>query len=243
MTIRVIVNGAQGKMGVLACTTIKAHPDFELVAELTKNNNLGKEIRHTNAQIVIDLTRADVVYANTLEIIEQGAHPVIGTSGLTPEQINTLTTLCKRRALGGIIAPNFSIGAVLMTHFSAQAARFFNNVEIVETHHPKKYDSPSGTAIQTAEKIAQNWTTSEHHEHRELIPGVRGGRHQTIPIHSLRLDGVIAKQDVIFGNLGETLTITHNCTDRVSFMAGILLCCQKVVDMNSLVYGLENFIL
>lgn len=240
MSIRVIVNGAKGKMGSLACETLNNHSEFELVAQLTKQDNLGQAIEKTKAQVVVDLTRADTVYENSLTIIQHGAHPVIGTSGLVPEQIKKLSNECESKSLGGIIVPNFSIGAVLMMHFAAKAAEYLSEVEIIETHHQQKLDAPSGTALKTAELIAaarkkpKNILTL-----KELLPGARGGLHHDVTIHSLRLPGVLARQEVIFGSLGETLSITHDSNDRHCFMPGVVLACQKVVQLNTLVYGLE----
>ncbi|WED42715.1 4-hydroxy-tetrahydrodipicolinate reductase [Legionella cardiaca] len=243
MAIRVIVNGARGKMGILACETIRKNPDFELVGELTHHDNLRQAIAERDAAIVIDLTRADCVYENSLTIIESGAHPVIGTSGLIAEQIQTLKNHCDKKRLGGIIVPNFSISAVLMMRFAAEAARLLPHVEIVETHHQQKFDAPSGTAMKTAEMIAAaRLNDSPAAKGHELIEGARGGSHYGINIHSLRLPGVVARQDVIFGSSGETLTITHNSIDRVSFMPGVVLACQKVQQLDSLYYGLEHLL-
>lgn len=243
MHTRVIVNGAGGKMGALACQTLNSHQEFELVAQLGKEDNLAQAIKDTKAQIVVDLTRADCVYQNSLTIINHNAHPIIGTSGLLPDQIKELTTLCTSRALGGIIAPNFSISAVLMMIFSAKAAEYFSEVEIIETHHQQKLDAPSGTALKTAELIAAARRNPRNKLNlKELIPGVRGGSHYDVNIHSLRLPGIIARQQVIFGNTGETLTITDDCNDRRSFMPGIILSCQKVLGLTTLIYGLEHLL-
>lgn len=240
MTIRIIVNGAQGKMGLLACETLASHPDFELVAQLNREHNLTAAIKETQAQIVIDLTRADCVYNNSLAIIEQGVRPVIGTTGLLPDQIQVLQQRCEAQKLGGLIVPNFSIGAILMMHFSALASQFFSEVEIIESHHQNKQDAPSGTAIKTAEMIA---AARRGHKNQldihQLLPGARGALHQDVPIHSVRLPGVLARQQVEFGNQGETLSITHNTIDRACFKPGILLACQRVMHLHSLHYGLE----
>ncbi|HVT62734.1 MAG TPA: 4-hydroxy-tetrahydrodipicolinate reductase [Legionellaceae bacterium] len=243
MTKTVIVNGASGKMGHLACQTIADHPDFELIAALGRHDNLGDTIRKTKAQIVIDLTRADCVYTNALTIIHHHAHPVIGTSGLTEEQIQDLRQQCQQQQWGGIIVPNFSLGAILMMHFAATAARFLTDVEIVETHHPQKIDAPSGTAIKTADMIAKTRVHAKPKlENKISLPGARGANCHEIPIHSLRLPGVLAKQSVIFGNTGETLTITHESIDRSSFMPGLILACQRVSELNTLYYGLDQLI-
>lgn len=241
MLTRVIVNGAKGKMGSLACDTLNNHSEFELVAQLTKQDNLGQAIKDTKAQIVVDLTRADCVYDNSLTIIQHGAHPVIGASGLVAEQIKELTAACDARRLGGIIVPNFSIGAVLMMIFSEKAAEYLSEVEIIEMHHQQKLDAPSGTALKTAEMIAEARKNPKNKlDLKELIPGARGSSHHDINIHSLRLPGVLARQEVLFGNLGETLSITHNSMDRKCFMPGVVLACQKVRGLTTLMYGLEH---
>lgn len=243
MKSRVIVNGARGKMGNLACETISKHNDFELVAGLTRDDDLQSAIIATKAQIVIELTRADCVYDNSLVIIKNNAHPVIGASGLLPQQIKTLQTMCAEQRLGGIIVPNFSIAAVLMMRFAAEAARFLPEVEIIEAHHQQKLDAPSGTAMKTAEMIAEARSCKKNDlALKELIPGARGGSYQDVNIHSLRLPGVLARQDVIFGNSGETLSITHNSIDRSCFMPGVLLSCKRVQQLNTLYYGLENLL-
>ncbi len=241
MLTRVIVNGAHGKMGSLACDTLSKNPEFELVAQLGKEDNLAQAIAATKAEIVVDLTRADCVYQNSLTIIQQGARPVIGTSGLLPEQIKTLSEQCETQHQGGIIVPNFSISAVLMMMFAAKAAEYFSEVEIVETHHQQKLDAPSGTALKTAEMIAAaRKTTKNKLNLKELIPGARGGTHCDINIHSLRLPGVLARQQVIFGNSGETLSIIDDSIDRNCFMPGLVIACQKVLELDNLVYGLEH---
>ncbi len=241
MSNNVIVNGASGKMGTHACKAINEHNDFQLVASLGRTDNLLTAIAETKANIVIDLTRADCVYDNCLTIINQGAHPVIGTSGLSFEQITTLQQLCNEKKLGGIIVPNFSISAVLMMRFAADAARLMPEVEIIEAHHPQKLDAPSGTAMKTAELIAAARIMPKAHlDLKELLPGARGGIHGDINIHSIRLPGVLARQQVIFGNLGETLTITHDTIDRSSFMPGLILACKRVQQLDALYYGLEH---
>lgn len=243
MRTRVIVNGANGKMGSLACETLDKHEDFELVGKLTRQNNLDTIIKDTQAQIVVDLTRADCVYQNTKTIILAGARPVIGTSGLIESEIRELTELCFNDKIGGIIVPNFSIGAILMMAFAEKASQYYSEVEIIEAHHQQKLDAPSGTALKTAEMIALN---RKHPKNKlglkELTPGARGGQLHDINVHSIRLPGILARQEVLFGSLGETLSITHNSIDRQCFMPGIVLACQKVLDLNTLVYGLEHLI-
>lgn len=240
MSIRVIVNGAQGKMGSLACNTLENHSEFTLVGQLSRNDNLEEAIKEAQADVVVDLTRADCVYENSLSIIQAGARPVIGSSGLIPSQIDELIKQCTAKNLGGIIAPNFSIGAVLMMIFAKKASEYFPEVEIIESHHQQKLDAPSGTALKTASMIASaRKALKKELELKELIPGSRGGYCEQINIHSIRLPGILARQEVLFGSQGETLSITHNSIDRNCFMPGVILACQKVIHLTELVYGLE----
>ena len=243
MTVQVLVNGAQGRMGVEAVKAITNDNELSLVGTAGRNDDLGALIEQLKPNVVVDLTNADVVYANTKTIIEHGAHPVIGSSGLTPAQIQELEATCKANKLGGIIVPNFSIGAVLMMQLSQQAAKYFSYVEIIEQHHEKKLDSPSGTAAKTASMISEARKSIPDMSHeKELQAGARGATVNAIPIHSVRLPGLVAKQQVIFGGLSETLTIEHNSQHRESFMPGLLMACKKVVSLNSLVYGLDKIL-
>ncbi|WP_367607477.1 4-hydroxy-tetrahydrodipicolinate reductase [Legionella sp. W05-934-2] len=242
--IRIIVNGANGKMGALACETLANDSQFDLVAQAGRQDNLGQLINAHQADVVLDLTRADCAWDNAQIIIQQGARPVIGTSGLTDEQINQLKKQCQALNLGALIVPNFSLGAVLMMHFAKLAAAHFSEVEIIEAHHQQKLDAPSGTAIKTAEMIAIARKVNPNQlDLKELVPGARGGLSHQIPIHSLRLPGIIARQTVEFGGVGETLTITHNSIDRQCFMPGVILACQSVMNLDGLMYGLESILL
>lgn len=243
MAIRVIVNGAKGKMGTIACTTLSTNLEFELVGQLSKNDNLAQTINETKADVVLELTRADCVFENSLTIINSGCRPVIGTTGLLDNQIEELTALCAKNQIGGMIVPNFSIGAVLMMLFAEQASSFLSEVEIIESHHQQKLDAPSGTALKTAQMIAAARKNNKNELRlKELIANARGANFESINIHSVRLPGVLARQEVIFGNLGETLSITHNSIDRACFMPGIVLACKEVMNLNSMVYGLEHFL-
>lgn len=240
---RVLVNGAKGKMGKLASETLRRHPDFEVVAELSREDTLAEAIRDTRPAVVVDLTSAESVYANALTIIQNGVHPVIGTSGLLDKDIQHLKQRCEESNLGAIIVPNFSIAAVLMMHFASLASPWFPETEIIETHHQNKLDAPSGTAVKTAEMIAAARKNPKNTlPLKELIPGVRGGKIQDINIHSLRLPGVLARQEVIFGGSGETLSLKHDSIDRESFMPGLVLACQKAPMLDGLYYGLEHLL-
>lgn len=243
MTIRILVNGALGKMGQTVVNMVQNEKNFELVGTADKDDNLADKIKKTKAQVVIDFTHPSAGFQNAKTILENGAYPVIGTTGFTQEQVKELQKLAKQKTIGGIIAPNFSIGAVLMMQYSKDAAKHFSNVEIIELHHDAKADSPSGTAIKTAEMIAAVKTkTSAKVEDKATIAGARGAKHQDIHIHAVRLPGIVANQEVIFGGLGETLKICHTTINREAFMPGVKIACQKVMQLNELAYGLEQIL-
>ena len=223
--MRIIVNGANGKMGQAAVQAIEGTADLTLVAATSRQDDLSATIAQTNANIVVDLTVAGAAFDNATRIIAANAHPVIGTSGLLADEIATLQTQCQEKNLGGIIVPNFSLGAVLMMRYAADAARYLKHAEIIELHHDQKKDAPSGTARRTAELMQ---AASESNK--------------APPIHSVRLPGLVAHQEVIFGDVGETLTLRHDSNDRACFMPGLLLACRNVVALKELVVGLEQLL-
>lgn len=245
--IRVLVNGAQGKMGSMAARFIADDQALTLVGETDRSDDLARSIQDTQADVVVDLTTASAGYNNFLTIVKAGAHPVVGTSGFTREHIATLQETCHRAQRGALIAPNFALGAVLMMRFAREAARFMTDVEIIESHHPQKADSPSGTAIRTAEDIAAArgevaLATDHHRPSEELVSGVRGGRVQGVPIHSMRLLGILAQQRVTFGMTGQTLVLEHTSISRESFMDGICLACRRIVGTRILFDGLDSLL-
>ena len=244
MPIAVLINGAFGRMGQMTVKAISEHPAFKLVGQTGREYHLKKAIQDSKAQVVIDFTSPDAVYKNTLTIIETGAHPVIGTTGLTREQISALQNQALQLKLGGIIAPNFSLGAVLMVKYAKEIARYLNHVEIIEMHHDDKADSPSGTAIRSAEMMASvsNKLNQPEKPSKETIPGARGASYQGIPIHAIRLPGLLAHEQIIFGNTGETLTLRHDAIDRQCFMPGVCFACEKVLTLDKLIYGLEEIL-
>jgi len=246
MTIKILVNGARGKMGQETVKAVQQTEGLELVGETGRSDDLTAMIKTTQADVVVDFTTAAAAFTNTCTIIAAGARPVIGSSGLVAEQMAELAQRCKEKKLGGIIAPNFSLGGVLMMRYASDCARYFPDVEIIEQHHANKADAPSGTALRTAELIAAAKELAEVSAvpdiSHEKFPGVRGGRYQNIPIHSVRLPGLLAHQEVIFGGVGETLTIRHDSFNRISFMPGVCLACHKVMELDHLVVGLEHII-
>lgn len=244
MAIKVLINGAGGRMGQAAVDTISKESDLELVGQAHRGDDLMAMIKASRAEVVLDLTAASAVYENVTTIIAANAHPVIGTSGLMPQQVKELQQRCAEKQLGGIIAPNFSIGAVLMMRFAQMAAPYFSQVEIIEMHHTGKEDAPSGTAIKTAEMIAsaREKAAAPKSSVREIIPGSRGALVNNVPIHALRIPGVVATQEVIFGGQGETLSIKDAAINRDAYMPGICFACRKVVSLKELIYGLDQLL-
>ncbi len=245
MSIKVIVNGAKGKMGRQTAAAVREDPELELVGESDLGDDLTALIAQSGAQVVVDFTHPDSAYDNAEAIIAAGAHPVIGTTGFKPEQIAALQAICAEKKLGGLIAPNFAIGAVLMMRFAAEAALHLPHVEIIELHHDGKAEAPSGTAIKTAEQIVavRPQAPPPKVQSRELEPGARGtGDAYGVPIHSVRLPGHVAHQEVVLGGLGESLRIRHDSISRESFMPGVLLAVKKVARIQELVYGLEKIL-
>ena len=239
--IKVIVNGAKGRMGSEAIKAINNDADLQLVAQCDFGDDLSLLIKESSAQVVVDLTAASAGFNNTQTILNAGACPVIGTSGFQVEQVKELQALATQKQLGGLIAPNFSIGAVLMMKFAAQAAKYLPDVEIIEAHSPQKEESPSGTGIRTAELIAVARTkVAVKCSDKELIEGARGAQLHDVKLHSIRLPGIVAQQTVFFGGLSETLKIEHNSQHRESFMPGICLACKQVTKHKELFYGLEH---
>lgn len=244
MPINVLVNGAFGRMGQMTVKAVTDHPNLVVVGQTGREYDLKKSIQDSEAEVVIDFTHPNAVFNNAVTILEAGARPIIGTSGLTPEQIKTLKEKCLKLARGGIIAPNFSIGAVLMMKHAKEIAKFLPHVEIIEMHHPDKADSPSGTALRSAQLIAQDNAAINSHSAAglETLAGSRGAISHGIPIHAVRLPGLLAHQQILFGGLGETLTIRHDSLDRQCFMGGICFACEKVMTLDHLVYGLEELL-
>jgi 4-hydroxy-tetrahydrodipicolinate reductase len=244
MPTKVLINGAFGRMGQIATKAITEHPNLELVGQTGREYDLATSIKDSQAQVVVDFTHPSAVANNLTAIIEAGVHPVIGTTGLTVEQVKAFQEKCQQLKLGGIIAPNFSLGAVLMMKYAKDIAKYMPNVEIIEMHHENKADSPSGTALRSAEIIANANADINNNTKKsiETIPGARGANHRNIPIHAVRLPGFLAHEQIIFGNTGETLTLRHDSIDRLCFMPGVCLACERVVKLDKLIYGLEEIL-
>ena len=239
MTIRILINGAAGRMGQITVPAVQNDARFELVGTAVRGDDLAQKITQTSPNVVVDLTNPASVFENTRTIISAGVHPVVGTTGLLPEQITALQALAAKKSLGGIIAPNFSLGVILLMRFAAQAAQYFPYAEIIELHHDKKKDAPSGTALKTAQLLTQV-RANQRPPCEEIVAGARGANVNEVPIHSVRLPGLLAHEEVLFGSEGELLTLRHDAFNRSTYMPGLLLACEKVSGLNGLVYGLEH---
>ncbi|MEV6475221.1 4-hydroxy-tetrahydrodipicolinate reductase [Streptomyces sp. NPDC051657] len=244
--LRVAVLGAKGRIGSEAVRAIEAADDLELVAALGRGDQL-ETLADTGAQAVVELTTPASVMGNLDFCVRHGIHAVVGTTGWTDERLAQLNTLLDDSpGTGVLIAPNFSIGAVLTMRFAEQAARYFESVEVVELHHPNKVDAPSGTATRTAQLIAaaraKAGSAPQPDATATALDGARGADVDGVPVHAIRLRGLLAHQEVLLGGEGETLTIRHDSLHHSSFMPGILLGVRRVVTTPGLTFGLEHFL-
>jgi 4-hydroxy-tetrahydrodipicolinate reductase len=242
--IRVGVLGARGRVGTQVVKAVEATVDMEVVAMVDAGDRM-LEIADAGAEVVVDFTHPDVVMENLRFAVDQNIHVVVGTTGFTQQRLDTLKQwLEPKPELGVLIAPNFALGAVLAMRFAQQAARFYDSAEIIELHHNRKADAPSGTAGHTAKLIAQaraeagltpgsDATTAE-------LAGARGADVGGVRVHSVRLPGLVAHEEILFGAEGETLTIRHDSMDRSSFMPGVLLAVREILTRPGLTVGLEN---
>ncbi|GAA4779558.1 MULTISPECIES: 4-hydroxy-tetrahydrodipicolinate reductase [Streptomyces] len=244
--LRVAVLGARGRIGSEAVRAVEAAEDMELVGALGRGDRL-ESLVDAGAQVVVELTTPASVMGNLDFCVRHGIHAVVGTTGWTDERLGQLSTsLDASPETGVLIAPNFSIGAVLTMMFARQAARYFESAEVVELHHPNKADAPSGTAVRTARLIAEARTEAgcapQPDATLTALDGARGADVDGVPVHSVRLRGLLAHQEVLFGGEGETLTIRHDSLHHSSFMPGVLLGVRRVVSAPGLTVGLENFL-
>lgn len=243
MPLRVAVLGAQGRMGAEACRAVTAAPDLELVAAIDVDGTPADAVA-AGAQVVVDFTRPDVVMGSVAELIRSGLHVVVGTSGFDEARLAEVRGwLADAPGVGVVVAPNFALGAVLLTRFARQAAPLFESVEVVELHHPTKVDAPSGTAVRTAEEVAAARRAAGvgpgPDATTQSLPGARGASVDGVPVHAVRLRGLLAHQEVLLGNAGETLTIRHDSFDRASFMPGVLAAVRFAPSHPGLTVGLE----
>ena len=262
MVIRVVVNGALGRVGEQVARTVPTQPDMRLVGavELSTSqpcfpvadsaemipfsSDLGSLLERVNPDVVVDFTRASVALEACRVALPLGVNVVTGTTGLGEPELAEIGRLCELHGRCAIVAPNFSLGAVLLMHLAKVAARYFDNAEIIEMHHDKKLDAPSGTAMATARLIAEArgrpfvYPPTE----REVLPSVRGGEMNGVAIHSVRMPGIMAAQEVLFGGQGQTLSIRHDTTSRESYMPGVLMAVRESVARRGLVVGLDKIL-
>lgn len=239
--MRVAVLGAKGKVGATMVEAVGDAADLMLSAQVDAGDPLSL-LTDSGTQVVIDFTHPDVVMDNLKFLIDNGIHAVVGTTGFTAERLEQVRSwLAAKPGVGVLIAPNFAIGAVLCMHFATQAARWFESVEVVELHHPQKADAPSGTATRTAQLIAEARKDLPPNPDATStgLPGARGADVDGVPVHSVRLRGLVAHQEVLFGTMGETLTVRHDSIDRTSFVPGVLLAVRRVSEYPGLTIGIE----
>ena len=240
----VAVIGAGGRMGATVCRAVEEADDLELVGRFDVGDDLGDM---AGADVVVEFSVPDASPANVAHCVAQGVHVVVGTTGWSQDRLATLRDqVADHPDVGVLVAPNFAIGAVLMMAFAAKAARFYESVEVVELHHPDKVDAPSGTAARTADLIG----AAREDAGLAAVPdatthdpdGARGAQVHGIPVHSVRLRGLVAHQEVLLGGAGELLTIRHDSFDRVSFMPGVLAAVRAVSDHPGVTVGLEHYL-
>lgn len=271
LPIPVVVNGAAGKMGREVVKAVAQASDMTLVGAIDRNPQyVGQDVgevagcgalevpilsefesvlamagQEKQLGVMVDFTHPDSIYENVRAAIAYGIRPVVGTTGLSPTQIQELTEFADKASTGCLIIPNFSIGVVLMQQAAVQASQYFDHVEIIELHHNQKADAPSGTALKTAEMLGELGKTFNPPsvEETETLPGAKGAlAGEGIRIHSVRLPGLIAHQEIIFGAPGQLYTLRHDTSDRACYMPGVLLSIRKVIQLKSLVYGLEKIL-
>ena len=242
---RVGVLGARGTVGAEICRAVEAAEDLALVAQIDAGDDIS-ELVSSGAQAVVDFTHPDVVMDNLAFCIKHHIHAVVGTTGFDDARLAQLSRWLGEEPVGVLIAPNFSIGAILMMRFAAQAAPFFESVEVIELHHPNKADAPSGTARRTAELIAQARRDAGSPPMPDAtstgLEGARGADVDGVRVHGLRIRGLVAHQEVVLGGVGETLTIRHDSLDRASFVPGVLTGLREIAGRPGLTVGLEKFL-
>lgn len=254
MAIKVGVLGAAGRMGRVVSAGVDADPELDVVVRIDPQGGDGMStsldaLIDAGAEVAIDFTQPDQVFGNVTFCLEKGIHVVVGTTGMTAAELDKVADLAGRTDANVFVAPNFSIGAVLMMHLAKEAARYLGSCEIVEMHHNHKLDAPSGTALRTAQGIAAVWKErgrppeGEHHpDEEEKVSGSRGGEVDGIHVHAVRMQGAEAHQEVIFGAPGQTLTIRHDAMDRTSYLPGIILAVKSIASRPGLTVGLDQLL-
>jgi 4-hydroxy-tetrahydrodipicolinate reductase len=227
--IRVGVAGYRGKVGIEMVRGVEAAPDMEFAGGVEVGDDLGAFLLSARPDALIDFTHPTAALGNALAAVAAGCRPVVGTTGLPADGVDRLEHACREAGIGGIVAPNFSVGAVVMMHIAEIAAPYFSAADVIELHHQTKADAPSGTALATARRLAARQKFQYTQTEKITLAGVRGGEEGGVGIHSVRLPGLVADQEIILGLAGQTLTITHRTTSREAFVPGVLLAVRRVV--------------
>ena len=243
--IRVCVAGHRGRVGGILVAAFQGEPDIDYVGGVTRGDDLASFLHEKRPQALVDFTRPSEAVHNALAAVAAGASPVVGTTGLSAADVDKLETACAQKKIGGIVAPNFAVGAVLMMHLADIAAPHFEAAEVIELHHAGKLDAPSGTALSTARRLAarrKEKPFAHRKAEKETLAGTRGGEEGGVAVHSVRLPGFVADQEVIFGLPGQTLTITHRTTSREAYVPGVLLAIRRVTAEPRFYRGLDELL-
>ena len=243
--MKVAVAGYRGKVGSVLAAAFLNEPDIEYVGGVTRGDDLAAFLHDKRPRALVDFTRPDQALHNALAAVAAGASPVVGTTGLSTSDVDKLETACHEKKIGGIVAPNFAVGAVVMMHLAEIAAPLFDAVEVIELHHAGKLDAPSGTALTTARRLSarrKDRPFAHRKAEKETLPGTRGGEEGGVAVHSVRLPGFVADQEVIFGLPGQTLTIAHRTTSREAYVPGVLLAIKHVTSEPHFYRGLDELL-
>jgi 4-hydroxy-tetrahydrodipicolinate reductase len=240
--MRVALAGHRGRVGAEVARALEAAPDVEYVGGVGRGDDLAALLREARPQALVDFTQPSAALENALAAVAAGAAPVVGTTGLDGEAVDRLEAACREARLGGVVAPNFAVGAVLMMHLAGRAAPYFDAVEVIEMHHASKADAPSGTALATARLPAARGRFSYNRPAKTTLEGTRGGEEGGVAVHSVRLPGLVADQEVVFGLPGQTLTIAHRTTSREAFAPGVLLAVRRAVAEPRFHRGLDTLL-
>ena len=241
MAIKVAVAGSKGKVGQEMARALQAAEGIDYVGGVDVDGDLGQLLKQ-QVHALVDFTAPDAALQNALLAVEHGASPVVGTTGIPAEGVDQIEEACRKRRIGGIVCPNFAVGAVVMMWLAEKAAPYFQAVEVLEMHHDQKADAPSGTALATARRLAAAARFSHKGADKVTLEHTRGGVHENVAVHSVRLPGLVADQEVIFGLPGQTLTIAHRTTSREAFVPGVLLAVRKVTQDGAFYRRLDDLL-
>jgi 4-hydroxy-tetrahydrodipicolinate reductase len=240
--IRVVLVGHRGRTGAEVARALQSAADIEYLGGVGRHGDLAAFLDSSRPQALVDFTHPTVALDHALAAVARGASPVVGTTGLSGEAVDRLETACQAAGVGGIVAPNFAVGAVLMMQLAEMAAPYFEAAEVIESHHAGKADAPSGTALATARRLAARGSFSYNRPEKTTLEGTRGGEEGGVGVHSVRLPGLVADQEVVFGLPGQTLTIAHRTTSREAFAPGVLLALRQVVVEPRFYRGLDDLL-